>query len=151
MPCPLLPGCGSRPYPPTMFAWYVTDGTRLRLGPAMLTAAACWVCWLVLRPDRHGPQWDEGTASVHWLALEALIALVAGLALPKRVAARGLAVGWLLQVAHFYLLGEHYDDTLWGVGVLLQVIFGALAVTAAWALASARTRLALLVHRRRRA
>ena len=36
--------------------------------------------------------------------------------------------GWLLQAVHFTALGEHYDDTLWGVGILVEIVLAAAAL-----------------------
>jgi hypothetical protein len=104
-----------------------------------LTGAALvqLVVWLVVRPDLAGPQWAEGRSLEVWLALEAVAAVLVGLVAPDRASITGaVLVGWGLQMAHFAVLGDHYDDTLWGVG------FFVMAFLAAWA-----TGLALLVHR----
>jgi hypothetical protein len=93
--------------------------------------------WLVVRPDLAGPQWAEGQELEWWLGLEAVAALLIGLIATDRTSiVRAVLVGWSLQIAHFVVLGEHHDDTLWGVGVFVM------AFLAAWA-----TGLALLVHR----
>ena len=80
----------------------------------MVAALVQLAGWLLVRPDLAGPQWSEGRSTEIWLAL------MAGAA----------------QMAHFAFLGDHYDDTLWGVGLFAQVF-----------LAGAAVGLALLVRR----
>jgi hypothetical protein len=85
--------------------------------------------WLVIRPDLAGPQWSEGRSTETWLALLAGAAVLIGLTAPGRSSAvRAVLVGWGLQLAHFAFLGDHYDDTLWGIGLLLQAFLAAAAV-----------------------
>ena len=92
--------------------------------------------WLVVRPDLAGPQWTEGRSLETWLALEAVAAVLIGcLAGRGTRAVRSVVVGWALQALHFAVLGEHYDDTLWGVGLFGQVVC-----------AGAASALALLAH-----
>ncbi|MCW2701363.1 MAG: hypothetical protein JWQ45_2898 [Blastococcus sp.] len=88
--------------------------------------------WIALRPDLAGPRWTEGTAAAAWLALEAVAAVLIGVTAPERaVAVRTVVAGWALQALHFTFLGDHYDDTLWGVGVLGQLVLAAAAVVLA--------------------
>jgi hypothetical protein len=85
--------------------------------------------WLVARPDLAGPQWSDGRAVETWLALEAVAAVVLGLLTPgRRELVAAVLAGWALQAGHFAFLGDHYDDTLWGVGLLGQAVFAAVAV-----------------------
>jgi peptidoglycan/LPS O-acetylase OafA/YrhL len=85
--------------------------------------------WLVTRPDLAGPRWSQGHSTEVWLALEALAAVLIGSVAPDRAAAvRAVLVGWGLQMAHFAFLGDHYDDTLWGVGLYLEAFLAAVAV-----------------------
>lgn len=106
----------------------MTRTRRRRLVTLLAGGAAQFVLWLILRPDEAGAQWTDGTALEVWLGLEALAAVVIGLVAPDRQAVVGtVAVGWLLQVLHFAVLGEHYDSTLWSVGMFLQVVFGVAA------------------------
>jgi hypothetical protein len=95
------------------------------LGGALLQLAV----WLVLRPDLAGPQWSEGSDLELWLALEAGVAVLVGIVAPDRsTAVRAVVLGWVLQILHFGVLGEHYDDTLWGVGIFGDVVLAAVAV-----------------------
>ncbi len=88
--------------------------------------------WLALRPDLAGPQWMRGPDLELWLVLEAVSALGIGLLAPDRVRAAGtVLLGWALQMIHFVAVGEHYDGTLWGVGVFLQVVLAAASVAMA--------------------
>ena len=94
-------------------------------------ALAQLAVWLVLRPDRSGVQWTQGSELEAWLAAEAVVALVIGVLAPDRaLVVRTVLLGWVLQMLHLILFGEHYDDTLWGLGVFLEVVLaaGALAV-----------------------
>jgi hypothetical protein len=85
--------------------------------------------WLVLRPDLAGPQWTDGSVLEIWLVSEALAAVLIGLLAPDRsTVARTILLGWLLQGLHLIVLGEHYDNTLWGFGVFIDVILAASAV-----------------------
>jgi hypothetical protein len=85
--------------------------------------------WLVVRPDLAGPQWSDGHATEIWLALEAVAAVVLGLLAPaRRELVTAVLAGWALQAAHFIVLGDHYDDTLWGIGVFGQAFLAAVAV-----------------------
>jgi hypothetical protein len=98
----------------------------------VVAAVAQLVVWLVLRPDLAGPQWTEGRSLETWLAIEAVVAGAIGAMAPgRRELVMAVIAGWVLQSLHFMLLGDHYDDTLWGIGVVGQVILGALAVGAA--------------------
>ena len=92
-------------------------------------ALAQLAVWLVLRPDLAGPQWTDGSALEIWLASEALAAVLIGLLAPDRsTVVRTILLGWLLEALHLIVLGEHYDDTLWGLGVFLEVFLAASAV-----------------------
>lgn len=72
---------------------------------------------LVVRPDRAGAPWTEGTALETWLGLEAAAAVLIGLLAPDRPAlVATVAAGWSLQVLHFAVVGGHYDDSSWSVG-----------------------------------
>jgi hypothetical protein len=85
--------------------------------------------WLATRPDLAGPQWSHGRSTEVWLALEALAAVLIGSLAPDRAAAvRAVLVGWSLQMARLAFLGDHYDDTLWGVGLYLEAFLAAVAV-----------------------
>jgi hypothetical protein len=89
--------------------------------------------WLVVRPDLAGPQWSDGHAVETWLVLEAAAAVVLGLLAPgRRERVTAALAGWALQAGHFALLGDHYDDTLWGVGLIGQVLLAAVAVGVAF-------------------
>ena len=95
----------------------------------MVGALVQLTIWLVLRPDLAGPQWTAGAVLEFWLVFEAVAALLVGVLAPDRsTVVRTIVLGWLLQALHFVVLGEHYDDTLWGVGVFFHVIFAASAV-----------------------
>jgi len=107
----------------------VTRAGRTRvvflLGGALLPL----VVWLVFRPDLAGPQWSDGPVLQVWLAIEAGIAVLVGIAAPDRsTAVRTVILGWVLQVLHFAVLGEHYDDTLWGLGIFGDVVLAGAAV-----------------------
>jgi hypothetical protein len=85
--------------------------------------------WLVLRPDLTGPQWSDGHALEIWLALQAAAAVVLGLVAPgRRELLAAVLTGWALQAAHLAFLGDHYDDTLWGIGLLGEALLAAVAV-----------------------
>ncbi len=102
---------------------------RRRLATVVIGASAHLLVWLLVRPDRAGPQWTDGTALEVWLALVTLLAPLTGLLAPDRqTVVVALAAGWLLQVLHFTALGEHYDDTLWGVGILVEAVLAAAAI-----------------------
>jgi hypothetical protein len=102
---------------------------RRRLAALLVGSLTQLSVWLVVRPDRAGAQWTEGTALEVWLGAEALLAVAVGLLAPDRPAVVvTVVVGWLLQVLHFAVLGEHYDGTLWAVGMFIQGVFGAAAV-----------------------
>lgn len=118
-----------------------------RLAFMVVGAAALLAGWLLLRPDRAGAQWTDGTAFALWLGVEAAAAVVIGvLGRDGSSVAVAVGAGWALQMLHFAVLGEHYDDPLWGVGLELQVLFGAVAV--GLALVSRRlSRLSRVQHR----
>jgi hypothetical protein len=85
--------------------------------------------WLLIRPDLAGPQWSGGRSTEVWLALMAGVALLIGLTAHDRSSVvRAVLVGWGLQMTHFAFLGDHYDDTLWGVGLFAQVFLAGGAV-----------------------
>jgi hypothetical protein len=104
--------------------------TRYRQGAfVVLGAAAQLVAWLVIRPDLAGPQWSDGHAVETWLAVEAGIAVLLGvLAQDRRELVAAVLTGWGLQLLHFAFLGDHYDDTLWGIGLLGQAVLATVAV-----------------------
>jgi hypothetical protein len=115
------------------------DAPRAARSQAFVVVAALvqLAGWLLIRPDLAGPQWSEGRSTEVWLALMAGAAVLIGLTAPDRSSmVRAVLVGWGLQMAHFAFLGDHYDDTLWGVGLFAQVF-----------LAGAAVGLALLVRR----
>ncbi len=92
-------------------------------------ALAQLAVWLVLRPDLAGPQWTDGSVLEIWLVSEALAAVLIGLLAPDRsTVVRTILLGWLLQALHLTVFGEHYDDTLWGLGVFIDVFLAASAV-----------------------
>jgi ABC-type Na+ efflux pump permease subunit len=102
---------------------------RRRLVALLVGACALLAAWLVLRPDLAGPQWRDGTALESWLGVEALLAVVVGVLAPDRqTVVVTVAFGWFLQMLHFAVLGDHYDGTLWGVGLLGEVVLAAAAV-----------------------
>jgi hypothetical protein len=110
----------------------VNRATAGRVSFVAVAAVAHLAVWLVLRPDLAGPQWSEGHATGAWLALEAVAAVLVGvLAHGWRELVAAVLVGWALQAAHFVLVGAHYDDTLWGIGVFLQALVAAVAVALA--------------------
>jgi hypothetical protein len=95
-------------------------------------AAAQLILWLITRPDLAGPEWRDGVALELWLGGEALLAVLVGATAPdRRAAVRAVQVGWFLQVAHFAVLGEHYDSPLWGLGMVGQVLVAVLAAVLA--------------------
>jgi hypothetical protein len=95
----------------------------------VLGAVVQLVVWLVVRPDLAGPQWSDGHALEIWLGLEAVAAVVLGALAPdRRSAVAAVSAGWGLQLLHFAVLGDHYDGTLWGVGVFGQAFLAAVAV-----------------------
>jgi hypothetical protein len=100
-----------------------------RLVVLAVGALAQLAIWLVLRPDLAGPQWTDGSVLEIWLVSEALAAVLIGLLVPDRsTVVRTILLGWLLQALHLTVLGEHYDDTLWGLGVFIDVFLAASAV-----------------------
>ena len=64
-----------------------------------------------------------------WLVLEALAAVLIGVAVPERALVRqAVLAGWLLQAVHFTVTTPKDDDhNPWGVGL---VVFGVLGVVA---------------------
>jgi len=106
--------------------------TDRRIAFVVVAAVVQLVVWLVLRPDLAGPQWTEGRSLEAWLAVEALVAAAIGAMAPgRRESVMAVMAGWVLQGLQFAILGNHYDDTLWGIGVVGQAVMGALAVGAA--------------------
>ena len=106
--------------------------TDRRIAFVVVAAVVQLVVWLVLRPDLAGPQWTEGRSLEAWLAVEALVAAAIGAMAPgRRESVMAVMAGWVLQGLQFVILGNHYDDTLWGIGVVGQAVMGALAVGAA--------------------
>ncbi len=104
-------------------------GTGRRRAIVVGGAAAQLVAWLLIRPDRAGSQWTDGTALQFWLGAEAVLAVCNGLlASDRRAVVVAILTGWLAQILHFAVLGEHYDGTLWGVGLLTQVALADVAV-----------------------
>jgi hypothetical protein len=104
----------------------MTRAGTVFVGVAALAQLAVWV---VVRPDLAGPQWTAGDAFQMWLGIEALTAVVVGCVAPaRRMALLAVGAGWVPQVVHFAVLGQHYDDDgLWAVGLFLQVALGAVA------------------------
>lgn len=100
-----------------------------RLAFMVVGAAAQLAGWLLLRPDLAGAQWRDGTAAELWLGAEAAAAVVIG-ALGRDASSVAVTVGagWALQMLHLAFLGEHDDDGLWALGLVLQVFFCAVAV-----------------------
>jgi peptidoglycan/LPS O-acetylase OafA/YrhL len=110
----------------------VNRAGRRRLVTLLIGAAAQLAGWLLLRPDRAGIEWTDGSAYELWLGVEALLAIAIGLLAPDRTAlVVTIGVGWLLQMLHYGFLGEHYDNDLWGLGVFLDVGLAAVAVAVA--------------------
>lgn len=103
-----------------------------RLAVLLGGAMAQLSVWLVFRPDRAGSDWSEGAGFEAWLALEAVLAVAIGLVAADRSLVRWtIIVGWGLQMAHFTAFGEHYDDPLAGLGVVVQAVLAAGAVIVA--------------------
>jgi hypothetical protein len=104
---------------------------RHRLWPVafvVLGAVVQFGLWLAIRPDLAGPQWSDGHATETWLGLEAVAAVVLGALAPdRRSAVVAVLIGWGLQILHLAFLGDHYDDTLWGVGLFGQAFLAAVA------------------------
>lgn len=101
---------------------------RRRLATLLAGVPAQLIVWSLVRPDRAGAQWTDGGALELWLGIEALLAVAIGVLAPDRPAVVvTVAMGWLLQGLHFAVLGEHYDGTLWSIGLLFQLIFAAVA------------------------
>jgi hypothetical protein len=95
----------------------------------VLGAAAQLAAWLVIRPDLAGPQWSGGHAVETWVVVEAGIAVLLGvLARGRRELVAAVLSGWALQGLHFALLGDHYDDTLWGIGLFGQGLLATVAI-----------------------
>ena len=98
----------------------------MRLAFVIGAALVQFAVWLGVRPDLAGPQWAEGQSLEWWLGLEAVAAVLIGLAAADRTSiVRAVLVGWGLQIAHFVVLGEHHDDSLWGVGVFVMAFLRA--------------------------
>jgi hypothetical protein len=99
---------------------------RRRLAVLLVGSLLLLTSWLVVRPDRAGPQWTDGTAVELWLGLQALAAVAIGILAPDRqTVVVTVVAGWLLQAAHFAVLGEHYDGTLWSIGLFGMAVLGA--------------------------
>ncbi len=82
------------------------------------------LAWFLIRPDRAGVEWLDGTALEFWVGVEAVLAVAIGLSSPDRGTAVGTVLaGWLMQMLHYIVLGEHYDNPPGGVGVFVQMIF----------------------------
>ena len=95
----------------------------------MTGAGVQLVAWLLIRPDRAGETWTNGTAYEVWVGVEAALALAIGLSSPnRRTAGWTVLAGWLMQMLHYIVLGEHYDNPLAGVGVFVQMIFALAAL-----------------------
>jgi hypothetical protein len=103
---------------------------RYRQGAFVVFGATALLAgWLVVRPDLAGPQWSDGHATETWLAVEAGLALALGILTPgRRALVRAVLLGWGLQMLHFAFFGDHYDDTLWAVGLFGQAFLAAVAV-----------------------
>ena len=105
-------------------------GRVLRRGPYVAAGALVHLgIWPALRPDLAGPVWDRGRSLETWLALEALAAVLTGATARDRDLAAGAVLGgWGLQMARFAVLGEHWDDTLWGVALFGQAFLAVVAL-----------------------
>ena len=59
-----------------------------------------------------------------WVGVEAVLAVAIGLSSPDRGTAVGTVLaGWLMQLLHYIVLGEHYDNPLAGIGVFVQMAY----------------------------
>lgn len=95
----------------------------------LVAAAAALAPWLITRPDRAGAQWTDGSALQYWLVAEAVVAVVVGLlSADRKTVVWSVSLGWALQMLHFALLGDHYDGTLWAVGLFMQGLLGGVAL-----------------------
>jgi hypothetical protein len=107
----------------------MTRHDRRRAASVLVGALAQSSVWLLTRPDLAGPEWTDGAVFELWLAAEALIAFLIGATGPdRRAVVVTVLVGWGLQLAHFAVLGEHYDDSLWATGLVVQIALAAAAV-----------------------
>jgi hypothetical protein len=87
------------------------------------------IAWLLIRPDRAGATWTDGIACEVWVGVEAALAVAIGLSSPdRRTAGWTVLAGWVLQMLHFSFFGEHYDNPLVGVGVIVQMVFALVAL-----------------------
>ena len=87
------------------------------------------MAWLLIRPDRAGATWTDGTAYEVWVGVEAALAVAIGLSGPdRRTAGWTVLAGWLMQMLHYIVLGEHYDNPLAGIGVIVQMAYALAAL-----------------------
>ena len=87
------------------------------------------LAWLLIRPDRAGEIWTDGTAYEVWVGVEAALAVAIGVSSPdRRTAGWTVLAGWLLQMLHFSFFGEHYANPLAGVAVIVQMVFAVAAL-----------------------
>ncbi len=94
----------------------------------VIGASVQLVAWWLIGPDRAGATWTDGTAYEVWVGVEAALALAIGLSSPaQRTAGWTVLAGWLLQMLHYIVFGEHYANPLAGVGVFVQMVFAVAA------------------------
>jgi hypothetical protein len=111
----------------------VASARARRLATILGAAGAQLAVWVLIRPDQEGASWGDSEAVQTWLIVELVLAAALGVLIhDRRTLVRSILIGWLLQVGHFAFLGEHYESSLWGLGVFMLAFFAAVAAAVAF-------------------
>ncbi len=85
--------------------------------------------WLLIRPDRAGVEWEDGTAFEVWMGVEADLAVAIGSSGPDpRTVVVTVLAGWLVQILNYLSYGEFHGNPLAGLGVIVQMVLAVAAV-----------------------